>query len=101
MDFGAKGRFGRRRKSAETGDGNAAPVSGGTDRAVIPDVRRALDALPPLERDAIELVLYGGHGYRQVAVLLGVAEGTVNSSIRSGLRRLQAILTDNGSDGGA
>ena len=55
-------------------------------------VRRALLQLSELQRDAVELAYFGGHTYREVAVLLDVAEGTVKSRIRDGLIRLRDEL---------
>ena len=55
-------------------------------------VRRALATLSDLQREAVELAYFGGHTYREVAVLLEVAEGTVKSRIRDGMIRLRDEL---------
>ncbi len=60
------------------------------------NVRAALQALPDREREAIVLAYYHGLAYKQVAEALGEAEGTVKSRIRSGLKRLQGPLTQQG-----
>lgn len=55
-------------------------------------VRSALTTIPERERAVIELAYFGGLTYREVAVRLGVAEGTVKSRIRTGLSRLQESM---------
>ena len=52
-------------------------------------VRTSLDALTEQQREAVSLAYYGGHTYREVAVLLDVPEGTVKTRIRDGLIKLR------------
>ena len=55
-------------------------------------VRTALDQLKKTERDPIAMAFYLGYSYRKVADVLGVAEGTIKSRIRSGLAKLRETL---------
>ena len=55
-------------------------------------VRRCLRSLTGLQREAVTLAYYGGYTYREVAALLGVAAGTVNTRMRDGLIRLRDCL---------
>src|SRR5437764_1322652 len=66
------------------------------DLAVAGSVKEAMGRLPVDERRAIELAYFGGHTYREVAILLSTPEGTVKSRIRSGLRRMRDSLTEAG-----
>jgi RNA polymerase sigma-70 factor (ECF subfamily) len=66
------------------------------DLAMAEQVKGALDVLPVDERRAIELAYYGGHSYRDVALMLDQPEGTVKSRIRAGLRRLRSELQATG-----
>lgn len=66
------------------------------DMAVAGQVHEALGALPDELRQPIELAYFGGHTYREVAVMLQEPEGTVKSRIRSGLGRLRINLAERG-----
>jgi len=66
------------------------------DMAVAERMKDVVAELPQDERRAIELAYFGGHTYRQVAVLLDTPEGTVKSRIRSGLRRMRKTMVDAG-----
>jgi len=55
-------------------------------------VRRCLGSLTELQRQAVTLAYYGGYTYRQVAGLLDVPAGTVNTRMRDGLIRLRDCL---------
>ncbi|GGK09960.1 RNA polymerase sigma factor SigK [Pilimelia anulata] len=55
-------------------------------------VRRCLDALTPVQREAISLAYYGGHTYQQVAAMLGAGLPTVKTRMRDGLIRLRDCM---------
>jgi RNA polymerase sigma-70 factor (ECF subfamily) len=55
-------------------------------------VRRCLQALTELQREAITLAYYGGHTYREVADLLGAALPTIKTRMRDGLIRMRDCL---------
>jgi RNA polymerase sigma-70 factor (ECF subfamily) len=66
------------------------------DLTMAEKMKDVVAGLPADERRAIELAYFGGHTYRQVAVMLDAPEGTVKSRIRSGLRRMRQSLVDAG-----
>jgi len=70
------------------------------DMTVAERMQGIVAALPDDERRAIELAYFGGHTYRQVAVMLDAPEGTVKSRIRSGLRRMRQSLVEAGMGSG-
>src|SRR5688572_7262806 len=71
------------------------------DLAVSEQIKAALDTIPDDERRAIELAYFGGHSYREVAVMLEQPEGTVKSRIRTGLKRMRGGLASVGLGEGA
>jgi len=66
------------------------------EMALADHVRSALKELDEGERKAIELAYFGGYTYREVAKLLDTPEGTIKSRIRTGLQRLNGLLTMSG-----
>jgi RNA polymerase sigma-70 factor (ECF subfamily) len=55
-------------------------------------VRRCLDSLTEIQREALTLAYYGGYTYREVAGLLSVALGTIKTRIRDGLIRMRDCM---------
>ncbi len=68
-------------------------------RSVAEALHAALARLPDREREALVLAHFGDHSYRAVAEMLGEAEGTVKSRIRSGLAHLRVELSAQDLDG--
>jgi len=55
-------------------------------------LRAAMATLPDEQREAIELAYFGGHTYREIAGIVGIAEGTANGRLRLGLAKLRSSL---------
>lgn len=76
------------------------PEQGTEDQAIASSMAAQLWAavatLPAREAEAVRIAYFGGSSYREVARMLGVAEGTVKSRIRSGLLRLRAQFIEQG-----
>ncbi len=57
-------------------------------------VRTALDALPPEQREVIDLGFYAGFSHSQIADRLATPLGTVKKRMRTGLMRLRVALEE-------
>jgi RNA polymerase sigma-70 factor (ECF subfamily) len=85
----------RRRESLELTNVAAAaadPQSDVEDRLLAADVRQALADLPPTQRRAVELAIFGGLTHSEIAAALDSPLGTVKSWLRVGLQRLRNTL---------
>jgi RNA polymerase sigma-70 factor (ECF subfamily) len=57
------------------------------------EVKEALAKLSNVQREAIVLAYFGGRTYREVAVELGIPEGTAKTRLRDGLSRLRELMS--------
>jgi len=55
-------------------------------------IRMAVEQLVGPEREAIRLAYFEGNTYREVARLLGEAEGTIKSRMRTGLQHMREAV---------
>jgi RNA polymerase sigma-70 factor (ECF subfamily) len=67
-------------------------ADGVTDRDDAAKVRAAVAALPDEQRECVTLAFFGGLSYREVAVRLGIPEGTAKSRLRLALGKLGTTL---------
>ncbi|MFC0530686.1 sigma-70 family RNA polymerase sigma factor [Phytohabitans kaempferiae] len=67
-------------------------VDQATARLEQQQVRRCIQTLTGLQREAITLAYYGGYTYREVAEQLGTALPTIKTRMRDGLIRLRDCL---------
>ena len=73
----------------EAQEGGQAQVEHGDTRAA---VRRAMDGLPPDQREVLVLRLLGGKSYREIAEITGRKSGTVGWLVAEGVKALGARL---------
>jgi RNA polymerase sigma-70 factor, ECF subfamily len=87
-----------RRRSADAliAESEANPGTGGTGEAnrieERNEVKEALARLSRIQREAIVLAYFGGRTYREVAVELGIPEGTAKTRLRDGLSKLRELM---------
>ena len=55
-------------------------------------VRAAVRLLPESQREVVELAYFGGLSYREVALAIGIPEGTAKSRLRLALAKLESVL---------
>jgi RNA polymerase sigma-70 factor (ECF subfamily) len=56
------------------------------------EVRRALEDLPPAQRQVVELMYFGGYSQTQIADSMDIPLGTVKSRAMLGMRRMRGAL---------
>ena len=57
-------------------------------------VQGALQKLPDVQREALELAYYGGYSQSELSERLGVPLGTIKSRMFAGLTRMRELLAD-------
>lgn len=71
----------------------AAPAS--QDKHVeLADLHRAMQMLPPAQREALILIGAGGFAYEEAAEICGVAVGTIKSRVARGRTALEQIISE-------
>lgn len=83
--------------SFEPADGGASPEEAMAARRRWALTRRAIDQLPENQRAVLVLVRFEGMAYKQVAEVLGITEGAVESRLFRAMRRLDAAQDSAGS----
>ncbi len=61
-------------------------------KAAYVDLQKALDTLPPEQRQCIELIYFGGFSHNEVAAHLQVPPGTVKGRVRLAMEKLRRAL---------
>ncbi len=59
-------------------------------------VLEAVGRLPPKERAAVHLFYYEGYQAKEIAAMIGEAEGTVRARLSRARKRLRGLLEDDG-----
>jgi RNA polymerase sigma-70 factor (ECF subfamily) len=58
------------------------------------EIAAALERLPVEQREVVELRIYGGLTFREIAEVLAVPQGTVATRYRTALQRLRALFVE-------
>lgn len=79
---------------AQLDQDRCAPIAyDGADAGILAhDIQRALHDLPPLQREPIELLFWGGFSRPEIAARLGLPLGTVHTRMRLGMDKLRSAL---------
>ena len=72
----------------------ADPLANLSGRELSKEVRKALAQLPPRQRMALQLKVIHGMNLKEIADIMGAAEGTVKSHLFRATHRLQRTLKD-------
>ncbi len=80
------------RIDAEDGSGEDGPLAGLIREETIERVQAALTQLPPEQQQVVRRKLMDGNTFREVALELNLAEGTVVTRLRLALERLRQAL---------
>ena len=83
----------RSREEANTQETGDLP-DGEMDFILCAELRQALDALEPQEREILLLRVFGGYKSHEIASVLGCPAATVRSKQKRALAKLHDILTD-------
>jgi RNA polymerase sigma-70 factor (ECF subfamily) len=97
VDLVRKEESSRRTTASLLAEAEAASKPGAANEEMVEaerrqDVKSALSRLSEVQREAIVLAYFGGRTYREVAVELGIPEGTAKTRLRDGLNRLRELM---------
>ncbi|MFJ6701116.1 sigma-70 family RNA polymerase sigma factor [Streptomyces sp. NPDC091272] len=82
------------RSASHTSTGLPSAEAQFLDRIPDPEVSRAMRAIPDDFRTVVYLADVEGLPYQEIASLIGIPHGTVNSRLHRGRRRLRSLLQD-------
>jgi RNA polymerase sigma-70 factor (ECF subfamily) len=70
------------------------PMAVLSEKRLTRDIKRALKELPPRQRMALQLKVIEGMSLKEIAEIMGAAEGTVKSHLFRATHKLQEVLKD-------